>query len=182
MNSVNSKIAKIFTKRGVRPAGLLAVAAFAFVSALTVRVPEALAWEVDFSRRQVDFKRVNNENRLPASVKSSEPAGLLDRVFESTEPAQDIVIMNTEKGFVPESIHLRKGATYRLHVVNVNSKEKNVSFILDAFSEHHNTVYGQVKSFTVSPKADGVFAFQCPETSVQGRVVVIPNERKPASK
>lgn len=168
MSSVNSRIARIFTK--------LVAASF------LVSVP-ASAWEIDMSRRQVDFNRVQNQERLPASVKSSEPAGLLDNVFESTGPTQDIVIMNTEKGFVPETVYLKKGGSYRIHVVNVNEKEKNLSFVLDAFSEHHNILYGKAKTFTVTPKADGVFTYQCPETALQGKFVIAsPEQRKPASR
>ncbi|MBC7371745.1 MAG: cupredoxin domain-containing protein, partial [Bdellovibrionaceae bacterium] len=93
--------------------------------------------------------------------------------------------LNTEKGFVPETIRVKKGSNYRVHIVNVNQKEKNISFVLDAFSEHHNTVYGQERTFNLNPKVDGIFSYQCPETAVQGRVIVIsdgPSDRKPASK
>lgn len=149
----------------------------------------AFAWEVDFSRRQVDFSRVENEDRLPASIQEDQSAGPLARVFEAVEPSQDIVIMNTDKGFIPETIHLKKGNSYRIHVVNVNSKEKNISFVLDAFSEHHNTVFGEQKTFSVSPKMDGIFSYQCPETAVQGKFIVsseassgpVVDSRKPAS-
>lgn len=141
----------------------------------------ASAWEVDFSRRQVDFDRVSNQDRMPASVGVKEETPLLDKVFEGVEPSQDIVIMNTEKGFVPETLYLRKGGNYKIHVVNVNAGNKNVSFILDAFSEHHNTVFGKTKDFTLTPKADGIFTYQCPETSKQGKIVVAPSDRKPAS-
>ena len=67
----------------------------------------------------------------------------------------------------------------------MNEKEKNVSFILDAFSEHHGTFYGQPKEFNIIPKAEGIFSFQCPETAKQGKIVVTGAEdasRKPASK
>ncbi|MNT71877.1 hypothetical protein D3C72_2104170 [compost metagenome] len=110
---------------------------------------------------------------------------ILEQVFDSVEPAQDIVIMNTDKGFVPETVRLKKGNSYRIHVVNVNGKEKNVSFILDAFSEHHNTVFGEQKTFNVSPKTDGIFSYQCPETAVQGKFIIYSDsgksDRKPAS-
>lgn len=168
MNSANSKIARIFTK-------LVALS-------VLVALP-ASAWEIDLSRRQVDFNRVQNQNRLPAAVKSSEPAGILENVFEAAGPVQDVVIMNTEKGFVPETVYMKKGGSYRIHVVNVNEKEKNLSFVLDAFSEHHNILYGKVKTFTVTPKADGVFTYQCPETALQGKfVIATPEDRKPASR
>lgn len=147
----------------------------------------AMAWEIDFSRRQVDFNKVKNEDRLPASIQEDQSASILTKVFDSAEPTQDIVIMNTDKGFVPEIVRLRKGGNYRIHVVNVNNKEKNVSFVLDAFSEHHNTVFGEQKTFSVTPKTDGIFSYQCPETAVQGKFIIYSDggkvaDRKPASK
>lgn len=94
--------------------------------------------------------------------------------------------MNTEKGFVPAQVRLKKGGNYRIHVVNVNNKEKNVSFVLDAFSEHHNTVFGEQKTFHVTPKTDGIFSYQCPETAVQGKFIIYSDaatpDRMPASK
>ena len=146
-----------------------------------------MAWEVDFSRRQVDFNKVSNDDRLPASIQEDQSAKILTKVFDSVEPTQDIVIMNTDKGFVPETVRLRKGNNYRVHIVNVNGKEKNVSFVLDAFSEHHNTVFGEQKTFYVTPKADGIFSYQCPETAVQGKFIIFSDQgsgggnRKPAS-
>lgn len=169
MNFVNSKIAKNFTR----------------IVAVLLIVGQAQAWEVDFSRRQVDFNSVKNVDRLPASIQEDKAVNILEKVFDSVEPAQDIVIMNTDKGFVPETVRLKKGNSYRIHVVNVNGKEKNVSFILDAFSEHHNTVFGEQKTFNVSPKTDGIFSYQCPETAVQGKFIIYSDsgksERKPAS-
>ena len=172
MNFVNSKTAKICTK----------------IVALVLLACTSHAWEVDFSRRQVDFNKVNNEDRLPASIKEDQSSSILSRVFEPTEPTQDIVIMNTDKGFVPDTVRLKKGGSYRIHVVNVNAKEKNVSFVLDAFSEQHSTLFGEQKVFTVSPKTDGVFSYQCPETSVQGKFIIfsdnatnLGSDRKPAS-
>lgn len=145
----------------------------------------ALAWEVDFSRREVQFSKVKNEDRLPASVQEDQSAEILTRVFDTVEPTQDIVIMNTEKGFVPAQVRLKKGGNYRIHVVNVNSREKNVSFVLDAFSEHHNTVFGEQKTFHVTPKTDGIFSYQCPETAVQGKFIIYSDagaaDRRPAS-
>lgn len=157
------------------------------ISILTVLgVSTAAAWEIDFSRRQVDFKRVEEKSRLPASVQiETTHETQLQRVLESLEPAQDIVIMNTAKGFVPDTVHLKKGQRYRIHVVNVNQSSKNVSFIMDAFSEHHATFYGQQTSFEVNPQVEGIFSYQCPETAVQGKLVVYtmadPSLRQPAS-
>ncbi|WP_246845343.1 cupredoxin domain-containing protein [Bdellovibrio sp. NC01] len=169
MNSVNSKIVKTCTK----------------ISLLLCLASPAFAWEVDFSRRQVEFNKVSNEDRLPASVQEDQSASILNKVFDSVEPTQDIVIMNTEKGFVPDTVRLKKGNNYRVHIVNVNGKEKNVSFVLDAFSEHHNTVFGEQKVFNVTPKTDGIFSYQCPETAVQGKFIIYSDAnssgRKPAS-
>lgn len=110
---------------------------------------------------------------------------IVDVVTEGGGPTQDLVILNTENGFVPETIRLKKGNNYRIHVVNVNDKDKNVSFIMDAFSEQHATFFGQQKTFNLQPKTDGIFSYQCPETAKQGRVIIYSAEdvdnRKPAS-
>lgn len=157
----------------------------AVCTSLLLATPLTQAWEVDMSRRQLDFNRVTNHSRLPASTTTDETQTLFGQAFDTVEPTQDIVILNTEKGFVPDTIRVKKGNNYRIHVVNVNNKDKNVSFVLDAFSEHHNTVYGQERVFNLNPKADGVFSYQCPETAVQGRLIVISNSvdagRLPAS-
>ncbi len=96
----------------------------------------------------------------------------------------EIVILNTDEGFIPSTIRLVKGQSYVIHVVNINDKNKNISFVLNAFSEHHATFYGRQKSFKIQPQKEGVYSYQCPETSVEGRVVVISDEsdRMPASK
>ena len=170
MSSVNFKTARLFSK----------IFLFSIVCSV------ANAWDVDFSRRQVNFSRVQDADRLPASIQESQSMDILGSALDVIEPAQDIVIMNTDRGFVPEQIHLKKGGNYRIHIVNINNREKNVSFIADAFSEHHNTVYGEQKTFSVSPKTDGVFSYQCPETAIQGKFIIYSDaqagQRKPASK
>jgi len=155
VNSWNSRIAVVCTSL------LLSTAFFAH------------AWEVDMSRRRLDFNRVTNENRLPASSTVDETQTLFGQVFDSVEPTQDIVILNTEKGFVPDTVRVKKGNSYRLHIVNINQKAKNISFILDAFSEHHNTVFGEERIFNLNPKVEGIFSYQCPETAVEGRLIVV---------
>ena len=142
----------------------------------------ANAWDVDLSRRQVDFNRITNTQRLPASAVEEEPLGLLQKALTIPDVSQDIVIVNTETGFVPDKVNVKKGGSYKIYIVNVDSKHKNSSFILDAFSEHHATIYGKVKTFTITPKTEGVFTFQSPESGVEGRLVVAPNERQPASR
>ncbi len=151
----------------------------------------SFAWEVDFSRRQKDLKSLSSA-RSPASEEVqilnpsmvAEPPKLLEDAFKSTGPMQEIVILNTDKGFVPETVRLRKDGSYKITIVNVNEKEKNTSFVLDAFSEHHGTYFGAVKSFELMPKTSGIFSFVCPETAAQGRLVIFgsdSNDRLPAS-
>lgn len=170
MNLPNSKTVKNCTKLGL------------FLAAFFLNV-SVKAWDVDLSRRKKDLQR----SRMPANI--LEESGKTDssitaNFFESVEPTQEVVIMNTEKGFIPETVRLKKGQNYKIHVVNVNDKEKNTSFILDAFSEHHATYFGQQKSFSMAPKVDGIFSFQCPETAKQGHFVIyseVEASRKPAS-
>lgn len=115
------------------------------------------------------------------AVEKKNDAGFIERIFDPGEPAQDIVILNTPRGFVPNTIRIRRDARYTVYVVNVNEKEKNVSFILDGFSEHHATYFGKMKSFTLEPKKEGVYSFLSPETAVEGRFVVYsPGPQAPA--
>lgn len=173
MNWLNSLIEKFFIN-GTRAL----VFAACFFGQVTVK-----AWEVDMSRRKVDLQKNEKAGPAPLDFTPKKEASILSGVFQSLEPTQEVVILHTEKGFVPETVRLKKDRSYRVHVVNVNDKEKNASFILDAFSEHHGTYFGQPKSFNVSPKVEGIFSFQSPETGKQGRIVVTPEVelRKPAS-
>lgn len=174
MNLQNFKIVKLFTNR------VLHVLLFVLASTMTVQVR---AWSVDLSRRQEDMKDRKAIQRGPSSIEvtteSSQP--LLKQVFMEGVPEQEIVILNTSTGFVPNTIRLKKNQSYKIHVVNVNDKQKNVSFIMDSFSEHHATYFGEPKAFSISPKTDGVFSFQCPETANQGKIVVYSDGRSTAS-
>lgn len=158
-------------------------------------------WTVDFSRRTHETR--DQDLRAPASLDAEMPMtapapavaapgsavaperpGFFQSLFQSGEIAEEIVVLNTEKGFVPSTIRVKKGLNYEIHVVNVNEKDKNVSFVLDSFSEHHATYYGKIKTFTIRPQKVGVYRFVSPETAAQGKLVVYPDapsNRLPAS-
>ncbi len=145
-----------------------------FIILIIFLITPALAqseWAVDFSRRNKEIRK--KEYHQPAGKKES--PGFFDFIVNSGEPVQDVVVLNTETGFVPATIRAREGRQYRIHVVNVNEKDKNVSFVLDAFSEHHATFFGKIKTFMINPQKKGVYTFQSPETSSQGRLVVYPS-------
>lgn len=153
-------------------------------------------WSIDFSRRSKAVRESDLQtagvSRMPASDTSTsafmrqgeEMAGkngdesaaasksIFDFLFDAGEPIQEIVILSTGKGFIPSQVRVRKNGRYKIHVVNVNENEKNVSFILDGFSEYHSTYYGKIKSFLLEPKKEGVFSFQSPETAAEGRLIV----------
>ncbi len=148
------------------------------------------AWTVDFSRHQSQTetsaspaaRELNlpvtgvSADRSPAAVTPShEEKSFVEKVFNAVVPVQDLVILNTEQGFVPSTLRVKEGAQYRIVVVNVNEKSRNVSFVLDAFSEHHATFYGKIKTFFISPKKEGVYSYISPETSAQGRLIVYPS-------
>ncbi len=147
-------------------------------------------WKVDFSRRG-QAKRTE-DLRDPASLQQQPVVGVqaqeptfFESLFQTGDVAQEIVVLNTEKGFVPNTVRVKKGLNYQIHIVNVNDKEKNVSFVLDSFSEHHATFCGKIKSFVIRPLKEGVYKFVSPETSAQGKLVVFPGggpeNRMPAS-
>ena len=155
--------------KSIRRAGFV----FVILLALILSWESAQAFDIDLSRRRRDTGK--KEGATPSVQQKSDGDYFLD-LFNSSEPKQELVILNTDKGFVPSKVALRKGSRYTIHVVNVNDKEKNVSFILDAFSEHHSTFYGKIKSFEIKPAQEGVFSYQCPETSYEGKFVVITPE------
>ncbi len=183
-NGINN----LFKLRALRTIRALRLIALIFLELFVSNL--SLAWDVDFSRR-TEFNQVTDRNHLiqmPVSNPGSSPLvtpessnALIQKIIEPLETQSDIVVLVTEKGFVPSSLRLRKNGSYRFHVVNVNGKEKNVSFIVDAFSEHHSTYFGEDKGFTLNPKVDGIFSYQCPELGIQGQIVVLPTDRKPAT-
>jgi len=119
-----------------------------------------------------------------ARQKNEEILQAIRKAVKPTEPTKEIVILNTETGFIPDKIRVKKGEAYKVHVVNLNMKEKNVSFLMDSFSQTHNTVFGLKQSFNIEPQVEGVYSYQCPETGIQGQLVVIKDaepKRKTAS-
>jgi len=147
------------------------------VTFLSFLATEAISWEIDLSRRRQQYHRdpasdtVTRDNK----VKNND-TGFLDQVLPTNPAATEVVIMATEEGFIPKQVRLRKDTSYTVYLVNVNEKEKNASFILDAFSEHHGTYFGKIKKFTVHPKKEGVYSFSSPETGFEGRVIVFQGE------
>lgn len=153
-------------------------------------------WTVDFSRRFKDVQ--TNDLRAPASLDAPTPVGkqrpmpeakgtssqgVFNSLWSVSEPSQEIVILNTDKGFVPSTVRLKQGFTYRFHIVNINPKEKNVSFVMDSLSEQHGTFFAEPTVFNLKAEQDGVHKFACPETSIEGRLIITPNAevRAPAS-
>lgn len=151
MNSVNFKIVKSFTKNFFR--GFLF--AFFFFVQVKVHAQEVVVPSVQPSAGSAELTRA------------------IHKAVQPVEPSQEIVILNTESGFIPEKIRVKKGVAYKVHVVNLNMKEKNVSFLMDSFGQSHNTVYGLKKTFNIEPQVEGVYSYQCPETGWQGQVVVV---------
>lgn len=159
MNSVNFKTVKSFT-RGF----LFAVFYFAQVKVHALDKPSSLL-------------------KLPAKQKlvhsnDAEILQALKKAVQPIEPTREIVILNTENGFIPEKVRVKKGEAYKVYIVNLNMKEKNISFLMDSFTQSHNTVYGLMKTFNIQPQVEGVFSYQCPETGIQGEMIVVKDEEK----
>jgi plastocyanin len=176
VNTVNFKIVKSFTRSFL----------FSFFFFAQVKVH---AFDIDLSRRANEIKQITSITSAPPQSANSTDVTLsapvekpsdseimqaLKNVVMPVDASKEIVILQTEAGFVPSMVHVKKGEVYKIHVVNLNMKEKNVSFLMDAFTQSYNTVYGTPKTFTIEPKVEGVFSYQCPETGVQGKLVVVP--------
>lgn len=109
-------------------------------------------------------------------IKDEQILKAIRKAVQPVEPSNQIVILNTEKGFIPDHVRVKKGEAYKVHIVNINMREKNVSFIMDSFTQSHNTVYGIEKTFNIEPQVEGIYSYQCPETGLQGQLVVVSEE------
>jgi plastocyanin len=120
---------------------------------------------------------------MGALQKDNEILNALKKAVQPIEPTKEIVILNTEAGFVPNKVRVKKGEAYKIHIVNLNMKEKNVSFLMDSFTQSHNTVFGVKNTFNIEPQIEGVYSYQCPETGLQGQLIVVKDgdKRKMAS-
>ena len=154
-----------------------------FLGLFMLPLPVFADWSIDLSRRQNEMRSAELEQPSVEDQKGS----FFDLILHQGEPLQEVVIMKSPRGFIPEKLRLREGGRYKIHVVNVDKENRNVSFVLDAFSEHHGTYYGDTVSFEIEPKKTGVFSFHCPETASEGQLVVFKSTsseseiRQPAS-
>lgn len=90
---------------------------------MTLVANTVFAFEIDFSRRKPFMKSNEVQGEAPQMTLTPEPTSV-ENVKVNFESSQDVVILNTDKGFVPKSLALREGVKYKIHVVNVNDKEK----------------------------------------------------------
>lgn len=180
MNSANFKIEKSFTeamKTQILPRffrGFL----FAFFFFVQVKVHAETKPEITVPRSAPKVASptaavITKPTEMSGKQKDDEILQAIRKAVQPVEPTKEIVILNTETGFIPEKIRVKKGEAYKVHVVNLNMKEKNVSFLMDSFTQSHNTVFGIKKSFNIEPQVEGVYSFQCPETGLQGQMIVV---------
>lgn len=156
---------------------------FFVVSMFFSYLPAKAGWQIDLSRRQKSVPVTEVADEETEKKKPEDDVSFFDYIV-GEGAAQEIVILNTEKGFIPSTVRVKVGNRYQLHIVNINEKEKNVSFILDAFSEHHGTYYGKIKTVSIEPKKEGMYSYQCPETAIEGKLIVFSGPaavRRPAS-
>lgn len=185
MSLLNLKIAVSCISHGVPISDLVRRAVLPFLAVQILNVTMAWGWQVDLSRRvrQDDVRKVQ-EVRWPSSLKSQEPLLQKDPIGGSilslVEPTHSIAILNTEEGFVPDTIRIRRGGAYRVYVANLNKEAKNVSFMLDAFHIALGTYFYEKPSvFELKPSMDGIFTFFCPETKARGKIVVFSDSLLP---
>lgn len=157
-----------------------------FMTIIMIQFQQAKALEIDFSRRTKKTQDTKPEIQTSQEKQKSQVGDFVSKVNRQRDwgnvDRQEIVILNTSKGFVPSNLRLRKGMHYLIHVVNVNKDSKNVSFMLDAFNQHHSTFYGETKTFKVDPDKEGLYEYQCPETSAAGKLVVYGPQSGPLAK
>ncbi len=176
MNSANFKTVKNFTDNLLPNFARGLLFAFFFFVQVTVHAQNKEEITVPKSDTKIIAPTtavITKPTEMSAKQKDDEILQAIRKAVQPLEPTKEIVILNTETGFIPEKIRVKKGEAYKVHVVNLNMKEKNVSFLMDSFTQSHNTVFGIRKSFNIEPQIEGVYSFQCPETGVQGQLIVV---------
>ncbi len=131
-------------------------------------------WKIDLSRRA---KHIGVQKYIEV-IPKEEKKEVFKYYHSNKHPIQELVIMQTAKGFVPESVSLRAGVQYRVYLVNVDKSVKNSSFILPKFSQYHSMYFGNAKSFIIHPQEEGVFKFESPETQNIGKIIVHTNPKE----
>ncbi len=134
-------------------------------------------WKIDLSRRAREI----GVDKYVEVIPKEEKKEVFQYYYSNKHPIQELVIMSTEKGFVPESVSLKAGVQYRIHLVNVNKQEQNTSFVMASFSQYHSMFYGRTKSFILHPKKEGIYKFESPETDYIGKLIVHSSEKKQAN-
>ena len=125
-------------------------------------------WKIDLSRRA---KHIGIQKYVEV-IPKEEKKEVFKYYYSNKHPVQELVIMSTKNGFVPESVSLKSGVQYRIYLINVDKNVKNSSFVMPGFSQYHSMYYGNSKSFIIHPKKEGVFKFESPETQKVGKIVV----------
>lgn len=175
MNSVNFKIVKKYTKTFLRSF----LFAFFFFVQVRVHAEEQITAPVTETKASAPTAAViSKPTEQNVKQKDEEILQAIQKAVQPVEPTKEIVILNTETGFIPDKVRVKKGEAYKVHVVNLNMKEKNVSFLMDSFTQSHNTVFGIKKSFNIEPQIEGIYSYQCPETGIQGQLIVVKEEKK----
>jgi len=187
VNSVNFKTAKNYTSTFMK------AFIFAFFFLVQVKVHAQIV-EAGDNKDAITAPQTSSKVVMPtqnvivkpteATVKQKDTEILraIRKAVQPVEPTNQIVILNTERGFVPDKVRVKKGEAYKVHVVNINMREKNTSFIMDSFTQSHNTVFATEKTFNIEPQVEGVYSYQCPETGMQGQLVVVSEEAPVAKK
>ena len=194
MNSVSFKTVKLFIKNLKSLVAMIVpyfFNGFLFVLFFFVQVKVRAETQAELTIPKVNPQIIvptksiiTKPTEASAKQKDDEIRLAIRNAVQPIEPTKEIVILNTETGFIPDKVSVKKGVAYKVHIVNLNMKEKNVSFIMDSFTQSHNTVYGLMRSFNIEPQVEGVYSYQCPETGIQGQLIVVSdaqNSRKPAS-
>ena len=122
-------------------------------------------------RRQ---QKIQRDQRKVIQSLSQRSGKMIQKFSSSFPPFQEIIILNTEKGFVPSHVRIFKGSSYKIYIVNVNEEQKNVSFVMSHFSKYYGTYYGKEVSFDFKSNKEGIFSFQSPETEAEGWLIVLP--------
>ncbi len=120
-----------------------------------------------------EWARYPNELRAPSPRKAGDVgSGVLKNALPELMPTQEISLIMSDKGFAPKKLHLRRGESYAVTVVNVSSSHRNSSFVVPSLSIYEGTFFASPSTFHIQADQEGLFHFLSPESGIRGEIVV----------
>jgi hypothetical protein len=154
-------------------------------------------WKFKFNREATDMRgqkirpfgveaETEEANSAPKWVKTPLPVSpTIKDPLPTLMPNQELSLILTDSGFSPQKLHIKRGESYLVTVVNVSKHHKNSSFVIPSLSVYEGAYFADPVQIEIHAGEEGLYQFLSPESGVRGELVVyeppakLPEEVKP---